>query len=90
MGGQPVAIPREDVYRVRIANIRRKHTLLGMAIGAGVGAVIWAIAGRDNVNNGWYPVAGMVFGVGPGAAVGGSLPIGEPLYEAPGGLRKNR
>jgi hypothetical protein len=87
-GGQPVSIQRADVFRVRIANIRRKHTLLGMAIGVGAGAIIFAIAGRDNHDSGAYALGGMILGVGPGAAVGGAWPIGAPLYEAPGGLKR--
>jgi hypothetical protein len=87
--GQPVSILRADVFRVRIANIRRKHTLLGMAIGVGAGAIILAAAGKGEIGSvGAYAVAGMLVGVGPGAAVGGALPIGAPLYEAPGGLKR--
>ena len=37
---QPTVVQRPDVFRVRIANIRRRNTLIGMAIGAGVG-VAW-------------------------------------------------
>jgi len=85
---KPEVIMREDVFRVRYANIRRRNTLLGMAIGAGTGAIIWGLAGRDNRNVGGYALGGAVLGVGPGAAVGGAMPIGAPLYEAPGGLKK--
>lgn len=86
--GQPVSIQREEVFRVRLANIRRRHTLLGMAVGAGVGAIIIGVAGRDNRNVGAYALWGAMLGVGPGAAVGGALPIGVGLYEAPGGLKR--
>ena len=80
---KPEVILREDVLRVRYANIRRRNTLLGMAIGAGVMAAWGAKNGQD-----WALFSAAVFGVGPGAAVGGALPIGAPLYEAPGGLKK--
>ena len=36
---RPEVISRENVFRVRYANIRRRNTLLGMAIGAGVMAI---------------------------------------------------
>ena len=85
---KPEVISREDVFRVRYANIRRRNTLLGMAIGAGTGAIIWGLAGRDNYDSGWYAPFGAVLGVGPGAAVGGILPIGAPLYEASVGPKK--
>ena len=83
---KPEVISREDVFRVRYANIRRRNTLLGMAIGAGVMA-IWGskqdyLGGADGALLG-----AVVFGVGPGAAVGGVLPIGAPLYEASVGLK---
>ena len=84
---KPEVMSREDVFRVRYANIRRRNTLLGMAIGAGVLAV-W---GAQNENFGGTDgalLAAAIFGVGPGAAVGGALPIGKPLYEASGGLKK--
>ena len=88
---QPVTVPRDDVFRVRIADIRRRNTLIGMAVGVATGAVIWGLAGLDNAGGpiGSYALFGAILGVGPGAAVGGSFPIGVPLYEAPGGLRKS-
>ncbi len=84
--GLPVSIRQEDVFRVRIANVRRRHTLLGMAIGAGVGAVIGALSVKYDRGTAAAGIA--VIGLGPGAAVGGALPIGVPLYEAPGGLKR--
>jgi len=83
---RPVSIPREDVFRVRIADIRQRHTLIGMAIGAGVG-VIWG-ANLGDFNRGLSAVVLGGIGTGVGAAAGGALPIGAPLYEAPGGLKK--
>lgn len=88
--GQPLTVVREEVFRVRYANIRRRHTLIGMAVGAATGAIIWGLAGRDNRDVGGYALGGAILGVGPGAAVGGALPIGVPQYEAPGGLRKSK
>jgi hypothetical protein len=76
--GQPHSIAKEDVFRVRYANIRRKHTLLGMAIGAGAGVV----SGLANSSaRGGASIIGALAGLGIGAAVGGSLPIGPPLYQ---------
>ena len=89
VGRQPVTVQRDEVFRVRIADIRRRNTLIGMAVGAATGAIIWGVAGRDNHRVGEYAFIGSILGVGPGAAVGGSVPIGVPLYEAPGGLRKS-
>jgi hypothetical protein len=84
---KPEVISRADVFRVRYANIRRRNTLLGMAIGAGVMAIWGAGNGNFGGTDGAL-LAATVFGVGPGAAVGGALPIGKPLYEASGGLKK--
>ena len=84
--GQPVSIQREDVFRVRIANIRQRHTLIGMAIGAGVG-IVWGSQLGD-INRGLSVVVMGGLGTGIGAAAGGALPIGAPLYEAPGGLKR--
>jgi hypothetical protein len=84
---KPEVISREDVFRVRYANIRRRNTLLGMAIGAGVMAM-WGAQNENFGGKNGALLAGAVFGVGPGAAVGGAIPIGKPLYEASGGLRK--
>jgi len=84
--GQPVSIQREDVFRVRIANIRQRHTLIGMAIGAGVG-IVWGSQLGD-INRGISVAVMGGLGTGIGAAAGGALPIGAPLYEAPGGLKR--
>jgi hypothetical protein len=78
--GERQTIERRDVFRVRYANIRRRNTLLGMAIGAAAGALILGAA-ADSSN----PAAaglGAVLGLGAGALTGGVLPIGTPLYEA--------
>ena len=84
---KPEVIAREDVFRVRYANIRRRNTLLGMAIGAGVMA-IWGSRDENFGGADGALLAATIFGVGPGAAVGGVWPIGKPLYEATGGLKK--
>jgi hypothetical protein len=68
-------IRRDDVLRVRYANIRRRNTLIGMAIGAGAGAAIGATQSDSEFG-------GALIGVGLGALTGGVLPIGAPLYEA--------
>lgn len=87
--GEPQVVPREDVYRVRIANIRRRHTLIGMAAGAAAGAVIGAVsAEKSSVDGAFGALLFGGMGVGIGAAAGGALPIGPPLYQVAG--RPNR
>jgi len=83
--GKPQVIQRDDVFRVRIADIRRRHTLWGMAIGTGAGAIIGASV--DTARGPAATVFGL-FGIGIGAAVGGALPIGRPLYQAEKPVRR--
>jgi hypothetical protein len=86
-GAQPVTIQRDDVFRVRVAGIRRKRALIGLGIGAGAGVAFGANLGSRR--HGLSAVAfGGIFG-GIGAAAGASIPTGNPLYEAPGGLKKS-
>ena len=81
-----VTVPREDVFRVRIANIRQKRTFIGLGIGAAVGVIFGSNLGDRG--KGLSAVAfGGLFG-GIGAAGGGAIPIGAPLYEAPGGVKR--
>lgn len=78
--GEPQVVPRDDVYRVRIANIRRRNTLTGMALGGAAGA----IGGAASTGSGG---AAVLFGgiwAGIGAAAGGVIPIGKPLYQVAG------
>lgn len=78
--GQPQIVARPDVFRVRYANIRRRNTLAGMAIGAAAGAaIVGAATASPNRTAGAF--AGAIFGVGFGALGGGVLPLGAPLYE---------
>jgi hypothetical protein len=90
--GQPQIIQRDDVFRVRKANIRRRHTLLCMAAGAGRGAVIGALSAESLDRNAkGQTTAEMAFGgLGLGAAVGGALPIGAPLYRAERPVKPSR
>ena len=83
---ESITVERGDVFRVRVANIRMRHTLIGMAIGAGVG-VVWG-AKLGDINRGLSVAIMGGLGTGIGAAAGGALPIGAPLYEAPGGLKR--
>ena len=83
--GQRYVFAWEDVLRVRYANIRRKHELIGMGIGAAaMGVFIGRIANMTNGKSGAVAGAagGAVPGLGLGVAVGAALPIGAPLYEA--------
>jgi hypothetical protein len=88
---QPRTLQRSDVYRVRYAGIRRKHVFWGLAIGAAAG-IVTCVA--TDSQSGWKShtgeaiALGAVFGGGIGAVVGGSLPIGPPLYEAERLLQK--
>ncbi len=84
--GQPVSIRREEVFRVRIANIRQKRTLIGLGIGVVAGAIIGG-TGADRYKA-WTALFGAGVAGGIGAAAGGAIPIGKPLYEAPGGLKR--
>ena len=77
--GQPTVVQRPDVFRVRIAATRMRHTLIGMAIGAGVG-VVWG-ANLGDRRRGLSVVVLGGLGAGVGAAAGGVLPIGSPLYQ---------
>jgi hypothetical protein len=80
--GKPEVLQREEVYRVRFANIRRTHTLSGMLLGAAIGAVFGAavVAGYRGEGACGFALAG----VGVGAGVGGAMPIGAPLYQVAG------
>lgn len=81
-----VTVQREDVFRVRIAGTRQKRTLIGLGIGTAVGAVF-----GSNLGSRRHGLSAVVFGGlfgGIGAAGGGAIPIGAPLYEAPGGLKR--
>ena len=86
-GAQPLTIQRDEVFRVRVAEIRMKRSLIGFGIGAAAGVAFGANLGsrRHGLS---AVVFGGVFG-GIGAAAGAAIPIGNPLYEASGGLRKS-
>ena len=71
-------IKREEVRRVRYANIRRRNTLIGLAAGAAGGGIGSAATDDEPI---LAAILAGTFG-GIGAAVGGLLPIGRPLYEA--------
>jgi hypothetical protein len=79
-------VQREDVFRVRFADIRQKRTLIGLGLGA-LGGVIYGSQLGTHRHGLSATVFGGLFG-GIGAAAGGAIPIGAPLYEAPGGLRR--
>lgn len=85
-GAQPSSIRREEVFRVRVAGTRSRNMLIGFGLGAAAGVVFGVNLGsrRHGLS---AAVFGGVFG-GAGAAAGYAFPIGDPIYEAPGGLRK--
>jgi hypothetical protein len=90
--GQPLVVRKEDVLRVRIANIRRKHTLIAMGVGAAMGAAAMVLLAAVETSDKGQAVAtsdkaqlaalGTIWGVMVGAIGGGVAPIGKPLYEA--------
>ena len=87
MRGQALQVPRDDVFRVRIADIRQKRTLIGLGIGAAVGVISGLNLGTKSHGTSAVVLGGLFGGIG--AAAGGAIPIGKPLYEAPGGLKKS-
>ena len=87
MRGQALQVPRDDVFRVRIADIRQKRTLIGLGIGAAVGVISGLNLGTKSHGTSAVVFGGLFGGIG--AAAGGAIPIGKPLYEAPGGLKKS-
>ena len=86
-GAQPLTIQRDEVFRVRVAEIRMKRSLIGLGAGAAAGVVFGASLGSRR-----HGLSAVVFGGilgGVGAAAGAAIPIGNPHYEAPGGLKKS-
>ena len=85
-GKDAVTVQRADVFRVssREHHKRLRNTLIGLAAGAGVGAVVGC------ANSGWEPgeqcmwALPFALGVGGiGAGVGAALPPGHPtIYRA--------
>ena len=85
--GEPTTLQRTDVYRVRYADVRAKHALWGMLIGAAAGAAIGAAADAEQRAEASV-MSALFFGLPIGAATGAALPIGPPLYEAERIVRK--
>ena len=85
MAEQTVRIERESVFRIRAAGTRSKRALIGLGAGAAAGVVFGANLGSRR--HGTSAAAfGAIFG-GIGAAGGAAIPVGDPLYEAPGGWK---
>ncbi len=83
---EPITIQRDEVFRVRVAGTRGKRSMIGLGLGAAAGVAFGANLGSRR--HGLSAVAfGGMFGA-IGAAAGAAIPIGNPLYEAPGGLNK--
>jgi hypothetical protein len=87
VGAQPLTIQRHEVFRVRLAGIRSKRSLIGLGIGAAAGVAFGA-----NLGSRRHGLSAVVFGGmfgAIGAAAGAAIPVGGPLYEDPGGLKKS-
>jgi hypothetical protein len=82
VNNQEIVIPREKVYRVSISGQgRKRHMLIGMAIGAaagvGVGAAANRVVGDDRV------IPGMALAyAGIGAGIGAIVPAAKTAYKA--------
>jgi hypothetical protein len=78
-----VVVPKEQVYRVSVTGKNRKrNTLIGLAVGAGLGTV-WS-AGLSKLDN-WRAgdTAGLVGGcAGLGAGIGAIVPASKTVYRA--------
>jgi hypothetical protein len=86
-GAQPLTIQRDAVFRVRVADIRMKRSLIGLGAGAAAGVTIGANLGSRRHGLSAVAFGGILGGIG--AAAGAAIPIGKPRYEAPGGLKKS-
>jgi hypothetical protein len=91
--GSTVAVKREDVVRVSTGSgpKRGAHAVVGLVAGAGIGAVVGAIAADRSSGSGWFAwkaapgigaLAGIVIGAPTGAAVGAVLPAHATIYRA--------
>jgi uncharacterized protein YcfJ len=78
-----VVVPKEQVYRVSVTGKNRKrNTLIGLAAGASLGAVVGA-AVQHETGLGGAVVAGMtVVYAGLGAGIGAIVPASKTVYRA--------
>lgn len=78
-----VVIPRDQIHRLSVRGKNRKrNTLIGVAIGAGLGAT--TAAGLHTLDN-WRAgdTAGVVAGyAGIGALIGAAMPAAKTVYKA--------
>jgi hypothetical protein len=76
-----------DVTRVSTARgSRKKHTLIGMAIGAGATAALFAIGastGDIDIRRDIVVGGGAAIGAAAGAGIGAALPTAKVIYRAP-------
>lgn len=82
---QPLTIKRDEVFKVRVAGTRSKRSLIGLAAGIAAG-----VAFGVNLGSRRHATSALAFGGifgAIGAAAGAAIPVGAPLYEAPGGLK---
>jgi hypothetical protein len=82
-----VSIARTDAKRISVTTrSRKKNALIGMAIGAGIGAAaltIGAKAGDIDFRHAWIAAGGAVVGAGAGAGVGALTAGPVTIYRAP-------
>lgn len=82
-GSGQVVVPKDSVFRVTVSGRNRKrHMLIGMAVGAGLGGLVGGlIAEREKGFGG--AVAGLVGGYAAvGTTIGAALPAGKTVYRA--------
>ncbi|MFQ5777452.1 MAG: hypothetical protein ACE5IP_05545 [Terriglobia bacterium] len=85
-GKDEVAVTRPNVFRVssREHSKRLRNTLIGLAIGGGIGVAVGAIGDAQEGEPGEHVGAGVfgLLGGGIGAGLGAALPSHQTIYKA--------
>ena len=84
-----ITVPRSKITRVyaRSASHRKRNTIIGAAIGVGIGVAMYATLGRLLGNEGAEGTEVLaIVPVGAGAAIGAAMPTGrmKKIYDANG------
>ena len=81
------SVAKADVTRISTARgSRKKHTLIGMAIGAGATAALFAVGastGDIDIRRDIVVGGGAAIGAAAGAGIGAALPTAKVIYRAP-------